>query len=129
MLEWMRGWFATFAFIFAAAAAFAGGSALSARAPSKGPCHVIGGDKLPPAVRQDVICTEIARAMTQRAAAVKYSVEVKILSPSRLSAVLVANGRTLPDQNFAVSDRELNSGAIRRFAESLAGEAAKAMKE
>ena len=46
-----------------------------------------------------------------------------------LGTILVVNGRTLPEQNFAVMDRELNPGAIRRFAESLAGEVAKAAKE
>jgi hypothetical protein len=41
----------------------------------------------------------------------------------------MVNGRKLPEQNFAVMDRDLNPGSIRRFAESLAREVAKAAKE
>lgn len=51
------------------------------------------------------------------------------MSSSRLSAVLIVNGRTLPDQNFAVMDRELSPDSIRRFAQALALEVAKAAKE
>jgi len=51
------------------------------------------------------------------------------MSSSRLLAVLVVNGRTLPDQNFAVMDRELSPDSIRRFAQALAIEVAKAAKE
>ena len=47
---------------------------------------------------------------------------------SRLSAVLVVNGRTLPAQNFAVMDSGLDMASIRRFAAALAGEVAKAAK-
>lgn len=43
--------------------------------------------------------------------------------------MLVVNGRTLPDQNFAVMDRELNQDSIRRFAGALATEVAKIAKE
>jgi len=47
---------------------------------------------------------------------------------ARLSAALVVNGRTLPEQNFAVMDSGLDAGAIRRFAQSLAQAVAKAAK-
>ena len=93
--------------------------------PATGKCRVIGGEKLPSAVGKDAVCAEIASAMAKLAPAARYSVEVKVLSSSRLSAALVVNGQTLPDQNIAVSDSELGPGPIRRFAESLAAAAAK----
>jgi hypothetical protein len=40
----------------------------------------------------------------------------------------VVNGRTLPEQKFAVMDRDLNPASIQRFAQSLATEVAKAEK-
>jgi hypothetical protein len=42
--------------------------------------------------------------------------------------VLVVNGRTLPEQKFAVMDRELNSTSIERFADSLADQVAEAAR-
>ena len=75
------------------------------------------------------ICAEIERAISASAPTARYKVEVKVLSRSRLSAIAVVNRRTLPEQNFAVMDQELNAGSIRRFAEALAGEVAKAAKE
>jgi len=56
----------------------------------------------------------------------RYRAEIKLLSASRLAAVLVVNGHTLPEQNFAVMDRQLDRASIRRFAESLAATVAKA---
>jgi hypothetical protein len=52
-------------------------------------------------------------------------VEVRVLSNSALAAAIVANGKKLPEQHFAVSDRLLNRGAVERFAHAVA-EAAKA---
>jgi hypothetical protein len=43
--------------------------------------------------------------------------------------VLVVNGQRMPEQNFAVMDRELSPGSIQRFAEALATEVAKVVKE
>ena len=47
---------------------------------------------------------------------------------ARLSARLIVNGHALPEQHFAVMDRELDPGSISRFAQSLAAEVAKAAK-
>jgi hypothetical protein len=58
---------------------------------------------------------------------VRYKVEVRVVTPARLSARMVVEGRELPELNLASSDRELTAGAIRRFAKSL-GEAAKAAR-
>ena len=88
-------------------------------------CHIVAGEKLPSAVGKSLICDEIARAMGQYAPKARYTVEVKVLSASRLSARLIANGRLLPEQNLATSDRELSAEPIRRFAKSLAMAVAK----
>ena len=75
-----------------------------------------------------MLCSEIERAISSAAPGVPYRVQIKVLSPSRLTASLVVNGRTLPEQHFAIMDRELNRGAIERFAHLLALEVAKAAK-
>jgi hypothetical protein len=62
------------------------------------------------------------------APAARYSAKVTVISRSRLAATLIVNGRALPEQKFAIMDRELNAGAIERFAHSLAAEIAKAAK-
>jgi len=85
-------------------------------------CHVIGGDKLPAETggpRQ--ICASIEAAVASQAPGAGYSVEVQILSDYMLSArVRMADGRTLPEQKLAVSDRKLNRRLIDRFAATIA---------
>ena len=126
----MRGRVAGFILLVGAALAPACAAPMSAGAQPRGRCIVESAAKLPGAAGgADAICREIERAVASAAPTARYSVAVKVVSSSRLSAVLVVDGRTLPEQNFAVMDRELNPGAIRRFAESLAGEVAKAAKE
>ena len=94
-----------------------------------GRCHVVGGEKLPPAIGGgNAICVEIGRAVATVAPAARYSAEVRVVSSSRLAAVLKVDGRLLPEQNFAIMDSELNAGAIQRFARSLAAEIKKAAK-
>jgi hypothetical protein len=96
---------------------------------SSGRCSVIAGEKLPAASGGSIaICSEIERAIASAAPGVHYSAEVKVLSPSRLSASLVVNGRALPEQNFAIMDRQLDRAAVQRFARSLAAELSKATK-
>ena len=56
------------------------------------------------------------------------SAEVRELSPSRLAATLVVNGKTLPEHKFAVMDSSLSPEAVERFAHSLALAAADAAK-
>lgn len=77
----------------------------------------------------EAVCREIERAIAAAAPTARYRASIKVMSSSRLLAVLVVNGRTLPDQNFAVMDRELSPDSIRRFAQALAIEVAKAAKE
>jgi hypothetical protein len=85
------------------------------------PCRVIGGEKLPgDSGGPTGICSAVERAIASTAPTLKVSVEVRVLSNSALSAAIVANGRKLPDQHFAISDRVLNRGAIDRFAQAIA---------
>jgi hypothetical protein len=118
--------------ILAAIVACAAGAAACAPAMSapqaSGPCRVIGGEKLPKDAGATAICAAIERAMASRAPTVRYRAEVRVLSNAALSATLVANGKTLPEQQFAVSDRNLNPGSIERFAKALADEVVKAGK-
>ena len=92
-------------------------------------CQIVGGEKLPAASGgSKAVCAEIERAVADLAPRAHYSVEVKVISKSRLAAILVVNGRRLPEQNFAIMDSDLNAGAIQRFARSLAAEVAKVGK-
>jgi hypothetical protein len=91
------------------------------------PCHVLGGEKLLKGrVDANAICAEVERAVAAAAPNARYTAQVKVLPRSQLSASLVVNGRSLPEQHFAVMDAELNLGSIKRFAQSLAAEVAKA---
>lgn len=86
-----------------------------------GRCQVVGGEKLPVSSGGSAaLCAEIEHAVAAVAGTARFSIEVKVLSKSRLAARLVVNGRTLPEQNFAIMDSDLNAGAIQRFAASLA---------
>jgi hypothetical protein len=91
-------------------------------------CRVIGGELLPPeSGGADALCNAISSAAAKHAAGVGYSVEVRVLPRSRLSASLsLSNGRKLPEQNFVRMDKPLSGGAFARFAESIASELAKA---
>ena len=92
-------------------------------------CQVVGGEKLPAASGgSKAVCAEIERAVAELAPGTHYRADVIVLSKSRLAATLVVNGRTLPEQKFAIMDSDLNAGAIQRFAHSLAAEVAKAAK-
>jgi hypothetical protein len=96
---------------------------------ARGNCRVIGGEKLPASTGGAAgICAAIEKAVATHAPTVPYSAEVRVLSKSALAAKLVANGRNLPEQNLAVSDRDLSAGSIERFARSLAEIIARAPK-
>jgi hypothetical protein len=92
-------------------------------------CTMIGGNALPPALGEsEAICRAVEAAIIARSSTHDYRVQVKVASPSRLSADVVVNGRTLPEQRFAVMDGVINSGSIQRFAESIAEVVAAAAK-
>lgn len=105
--------------IIAAAAGIA--ACAPAMSTPASPCRVTGGEKLPPDSGGAAgICAAVERAIAATAPTLQVSVEVRVLSNSALSASIVTNGRKLPDQNFAISDRALNRGAIERFAQAIA---------
>ena len=97
--------------------------------PLAGQCRVAHGGKLAASVGADAICAEVERAISAEAPTVRYDAEITVLSPSRLAARLVVEGRLLPVQNFAVMDANLHEDSIRRFARSLAGVVAQAGKQ
>lgn len=90
-------------------------------------CRVIGGDKLPAETGgPDALCAAITRAAAIGAPASRFSVEVRVLSNSSLAATLkTADGKTLPEQRFAISDRNLTKGSLDRFAKALVGAVAR----
>ena len=124
----MRGRIASFVILVATAVVPNGGMAMTAAdQPRPANCWVIDGQNLPLASGGSAaICAEIERAIASQAPTVHFSAEVRVLSSSRLAATLVVNGRSLPEQKFAVMDSELSRTTIERFAQSLAVEVAKA---
>lgn len=121
----MRGAFHT-GIVALGALVLATGSAVTGTAP-KSPCRIVGAEKLPPETGGTAgICSAVEHAVEARAPNVAYSAEVNVVSASRLTASLIVNGKSLPEQRFAVMDRRLNASAIQHFAEGLATEIAKA---
>jgi len=51
---------------------------------------------------------------------------VRVLRPSMLATMLIVEGKALPEQKFAVMDRNLNTRSIERFAQSIATKVAEA---
>ena len=100
---------------------------MNSPAPSTARCHVVGGDKLPAEIGGgDWVCAAIARAAAQ-APGPAFSVEVRVLGASALAATLTtADGKVLPEQKMAVSDRMLGRDSIDRFAASLVSTVARA---
>lgn len=86
------------------------------------PCVVSGTDKLPAEIGSSrAICAAILDAVQQKVPGALRAVDVQILSSSSLSAtVTLADGRRLPEQKMAVSDRQLDRGSIERFAAAIA---------
>ena len=91
-------------------------------------CRVTGVDKLPAEVGGAAgICAAIQQAAAADAPDAAYSVEVRIASSTRLSAVVTMDdSRVLPERTLAISDSNLRKSSIERFAKGLAAEIAKA---
>lgn len=85
-------------------------------------CQVVDAAKLPAEVGgAAALCDAIKRAATASAPGVGFSVEVRVLSSRSLAAVVkTADGRSLPEQRMAVSDRTLGRSSIGRFADAIA---------
>ena len=117
--------------VLAAGLSLAGQGACAVSSPqqqqAQGECRVIAAEKLPPEVGgADALCAMIREAAAAQAPGVGYSVEVRVLSPSMLSAsITLADGRTLPEQRHATMDRTVSRPSVERFANALAAELAK----
>jgi hypothetical protein len=105
------------------------GAVTPAAKSGHGQCKIVEGEKyLGVELGSSTICSAIERAIAAEAPAVAYNARIKVLSPSRLTAALVVNGRALPEHKFAVMDNNLSAQAVERFAQSLALAAADAAK-
>lgn len=116
--------------VIAAAIGCVSGSACamnSAERQQSSSCQVIDGNKLPAeSGGADALCREIAAAIAQAAPGVGYSIEIRVLPRSRLSAtVTTTDGRQLPELGMASMDKPLTAGSFKRFATSIAEELAK----
>ena len=121
----MRGGIRQFAMLASAfAAAGCGATVTSAAKTPQGTCRIAAGSKLSADLNR-TLCLEVKQAIADAVPGARFDAEVKVLSPARLAAKLVVNGKSLPEQNFAIMDANLGEDSIRRFARSL-GEAAKA---
>ena len=94
-------------------------------------CRIIDGDKLPAELDGPaMLCAAIDSAIGKKTAGAIYNVEVRVLSASSLAAIVhLGDGRILPEQKMAVSDRLLNKGSVDRFADAIASEVAAAIKQ
>ena len=102
--------------------------AMTSGAPETPHCRVVDPGKLPAeSGGASALCSAIVRAIAARTS-IAFSVEVRALSASRLAATVTANGKALPEQNFATMDRDLNSASFERFAAALAEQVAKATR-
>ena len=124
------GKFTAPAFALAVAASATGACAMSTpESGQQGHCTVIGAEKLPAEVGgANALCAALERAVSAKVPGLHYSAELRVASPSVLIANIVVNGRKLPEQRFGVMDRNLNSGSIHRFAETLANLLAQSSK-
>lgn len=91
-------------------------------------CRVVGGDKLPAETGGPAaLCAAIKQAAQERAPGTDFSVTVQVLSNYSLSAIVqLDDGRQLPEQKMAISDRGLNRSSVEFFASAIAAEIARA---
>ena len=89
-------------------------------------CEVIGADKLPAeAGGSDALCAAIVEAAAAQGVGSNAHVAIRVLSPSGVAAVATtADGKALPEQRMASSDRPLTQGAFERFAIAIAAQLA-----
>ncbi|MBA3511197.1 hypothetical protein [Sphingomonas sp.] len=107
-------------------ASLAGGAcAMESPSIQRPACRVVDGDKLPAeSGGAAALCTAIQRAAAARAPGVEFTVDVKVLSSSRLAATVTSEGQRLPEHNFASMDRDLTGNSFERFAAALADQLA-----
>jgi hypothetical protein len=76
----------------------------------------------------DALCRAVAAALAKEAPGA-HRVEVRLLSASRMAAsVRLADGRTLPELHFGVSDATIGAGAVGRFAQDIANQISSTLK-
>ena len=115
--------------VAAMALAFASGSVSGMSAgKTTVECHVAGGAKLSEqSGGVGALCTAIETALGKQGMAQKLSVEITVLGPSRISALVTSDtGRKLAEQKYGSMDRELTRSSFERFANGLAAELSKA---
>lgn len=90
-------------------------------------CEVVDAGKLPTeSGGQAALCEAIEKAAKEIAPSHPFKVQVRVLGSARLSATITtADGKVLPEQNYAITGRDLNRSALERFAKSLAAEVAR----
>lgn len=112
-----------------AAVSFTGSAcAMNASSQAMVDCRVIGGENLPAeSGGAQAFCAALERAAAAQVPGERFAVSLRVKGPTTLSATLTtADGRTLPEKTFSISDRGLTKGSLERFADSLAGEMARA---
>src|SRR4051794_13534515 len=101
-----------------ASAVFTAPSGQAMSAPDEGQCRVVNAEKLPPeSGGAAAMCSTIEQAIAVRAPKVRYRAEVRVLSQSGLAVKVEVAGRKLPEQHFAIMDRNINPGFVKRAAE------------
>jgi hypothetical protein len=115
--------------VAAAMLAFATGSASAVTVgKSSVKCHVSGSAKLSEqSGGVGALCAAIEAALGEQVPAQNLSVEITVLGPSRISALVTSDtGRKLAEQKYGSMDRELTRSSFERFANGLAAEISKA---
>lgn len=94
---------------------------MNPRSGSEVSCEVIDAGKLAPdSGGADAICGAIRQAAADEGLGDGFAVEVRVLSPNMLAAVVTTpDGRTLPEQRLASADRVLAKSSFERFARTL----------
>ena len=114
---------ASYGFLFLSLSAALAGSACAVNSPSPKfvTCKVVNAGKLPASAgTADSICAAIAAAAASGTQVAPFSVEVRVIGPSALAAILTtARGKRLPEQKLAASDHPLTPHSIAFFAKSL----------
>ena len=101
--------------------------AMTAASDHRVQCNVTGGAKLRSVSGgASALCRAIEAAIGREAPGKSFSVDVRVLGPSRMSAsVSTDKGRKVAEQSVSSMDRDLTSGSFERFARALAAEIAR----
>lgn len=110
--------------VIAAALGCASGSACAMTgAGQSASCQVIDGRKLPAdSGGEKALCDAVSAAIQTHAPGQGYSVEIRVLGPSRLAASVVKDGKVVAEPKMASSDKDLSGRSFRRFADAIVAE-------